>query len=77
MMSNKIDWTKKGQVVNVGFDGNVTSPYFGKSTVAFYVDSDGNYFGCDSTPKYNPITGEKIEVVNNDFAENDYQEYED
>lgn len=71
-----IDWKKPGQVVDVGWAGNITSPYYHRACIQFYVDEDGNYFGCDSNqePKFNPITGKPILSINREFANNDYQE---
>lgn len=69
-----IDWRKPGQVVNVGFTSDIRTPFWDSADITFYVDSEGRFFGAQDTPKFNPFTGEKIESVNEEFAENDYPE---
>lgn len=70
--NRKSFWTKPKQIVNVGWISNISDPYHHRSSITFYRDEDGNCFGCDSDPKFNPITGEKILEINNEYAEADY-----
>lgn len=71
---SKINWKEPGQIVNVGWDSNITSPYWGRTSMTFYVDEHGNYFGGTESIKYNPYTGEIIKKINDDFAGMEYNE---
>lgn len=69
MTDKNIDWKKSGQVVKVGYISNVTCPYWNRGTVNLFVDENGNYFGCDVDPKFNPITGVQVSEIIESFCE--------
>lgn len=64
----KIDWSKKGQIVKVGWASNFQS-ITGRFSIEVFADEHGNTFGANEKPKFNPFTGKKIETINYTLAE--------